>query len=307
MAKWVDWFETNMPISYLKRAKCNPGLYRVHLKAITSFCGPDNEGMTTVVRHRSNTGFIVSVLDSQNCPGTLLNNVKNTLPQTETMMHSIDVFCSLDDAVALSVYHYCNDYHELEKPSVADVEKVVQYAEEIQLGKHAPDLLPLSDYSRERLENWLRRCSAYFVRCTFKSYTYRIYVLDNIARQSGQPAIAWIADPDNLRFDLPPRADSGMEDVRAKRAQKRKKLATAFWIYGSVSSVPNIKVLQSACRVLLMHKLNIERAHTDTVWNEQGKPTILFRFFVFPTEGLAASAADLHGVAERAIADLRQA
>lgn len=49
------------------------------------------------------------------------------------------------------------------------------------------------------------------------------------------PQIAWIADPDNLRFDLPPRADSGMEDVRAKRAQKRKKLATAFWIYGSVS------------------------------------------------------------------------
>eukprot|EP00668_Euglena_longa_P008180 GGOE01009845.1.p1 GENE.GGOE01009845.1~~GGOE01009845.1.p1 ORF type:complete len:809 (-),score=225.90 GGOE01009845.1:554-2671(-) len=262
--------------------------------------------MTTVVRHRSNTGFIVSVLDAQNCPGTLLNNVKNTLPQTETMMHNIDVFCSLDDAVALSVYHYCNDYHELEKPSNEDVEKVAQFAEEVQLGKHAPDLLPLSDYSRERLENWLRRCSAYFVRCTFKSYTYRMYVLDRVARQSGQPGIAWLADPDNLRFDLPPRADSGMEDNRAKRAQKRKKLATAFWIYGSVSSVPNIKVLQIACRVLLVHKLNIERAHTDIIWTDQGKPTILFRFFVFPTEELVSSQADLQDIADKAVTNLTE-
>lgn len=31
---------TNMPMSYVKRARYNPGLYRVHLKAITSFCGP---------------------------------------------------------------------------------------------------------------------------------------------------------------------------------------------------------------------------------------------------------------------------
>jgi hypothetical protein len=302
LAKWVSWFETNMPKSYLKRVQHNLGLYRVHLKAITSFCGPDTEDTTTVVRHRCHAGFVVTVLDTQNCPGTLLHNVKNTLPQTETMMHSIDVFCSLDDAVAISVYHYCNNYQQLDKPSEQDMEAVVRFAEEVQLGQHRPDLLPLSDYCREHLVAWLQRCTASYVRCTFAAHVYRMYLFDRAARVSGQAMIGWKAEPSILQCDLPPRAAEDLQDNRAKRDQKRRKLATAFWIYGCVPAVPNIKALELACRVLLAQKLNIERAHTDTLWNLQGTPNVLFRFFVFPEELTEDTAA----LADRTVAGLRQ-
>eukprot|EP00668_Euglena_longa_P008178 GGOE01009843.1.p1 GENE.GGOE01009843.1~~GGOE01009843.1.p1 ORF type:complete len:801 (-),score=230.36 GGOE01009843.1:554-2677(-) len=263
--------------------------------------------MTTVVYHKLNNGLIISVLDAQNRPGALLSNAKNTLPQTDATLHSIAMFCSLDDAVALSVFHYCNNYLELERPSNEDVKKVMEFSEEVQMGKHTPELLPLNGFSKDQLENWLCRCPASFVRCTLAPYAYRLYTLSEMDRHSGEPAIAWTADPDTLRFDLPPQADSGMEDGRARRALKREKLAAAFWIYGSVSSLPSLKVLQVACWVLLNCKLSVDQAHTDTIWNDQGKPTVLFRFLVFPVEESAASEASLQLIAEKALVDLRQA
>ncbi len=67
--------------------------------------------------------------------------------------------CSLDDTVALSVYHYCNDHQQLETCTEEEVQNIIQFAEAVQLGKHVPDFLPASDYSRKHLEAWLRRCT----------------------------------------------------------------------------------------------------------------------------------------------------
>eukprot|EP00667_Euglena_gracilis_P001080 EG_transcript_1080 len=253
-----------------------------------------------------NSGFVISILDAQSSPGGLLNNVKTTLPQTEAMLHSIDVFCSLDDTLCLSVFHYCNDHHELEQPSETDLKRVLQYVEAVQLGEHSPQLLPRSDFSEERLQQWLWRCPASFLRSTFTPYIYRMYLLDTSPR-NGQPVIAWFADPDNMDLDLPLRVDGGAAMDHAKRTQKQAKLATAFWIYGCVSSMPNIKVLQLVCRVLLAHKLNIEQTHTTSVWDNQGKLTILFSFLVFPMEDHTSPVVHMWDAAEKVVADLRQA
>eukprot|EP00667_Euglena_gracilis_P002471 EG_transcript_2471 len=300
------WVAANMPRSYLRRVGCSPGLLRVHLRAIAGFSGPDSNCTTTVLRQNLQNGFTISVLDTQASPGSLLHTVQNTLPQTDTMMHSIDAFCSLDDTLSLSVYHYCHDRHALEPPGDADAAEVARFAAEAKLGRHTPDLTPLPPDRQDQLGGWLRRCPNHFVQSVCASHMHRLFLLDCSARQTGQPEVAWFADPAHAGLDLPLQLDSSPKQspTAARRTQKRRQLAASVWVYGSVPSVPNIKVFQIACRVLLAFKLNIEQAHTDTTWEELGKPAVLFRFLVC---GPAGKAAGTGAVAQRAVAALRPA
>ena len=67
-----------------------------------------------------------------------------------------------------------------------------------------------------------------------------------------------------MKYDMPIR-DCAVESSTEARERKKEKLASAFWISACVPSVPTIVVMEIACSVLLDCKLNIERAHADTV------------------------------------------
>ena len=145
--KWMTWFELNMPLCYVERVcqASQAGLHRVHLRALGSFCGPNNNDTTTVVRHKEENGFIVSVLESQSNPGTLLNIIRNTLPQATATLYCIEVFTSLDDCLALSVYHYYNIRDKVEKPSDDDKRPIFDFAVDMK-----------QDHTQKLLDTWLQ-------------------------------------------------------------------------------------------------------------------------------------------------------
>eukprot|EP00667_Euglena_gracilis_P001774 EG_transcript_1773 len=290
-----------MPESYLSRAVHNPGLFRVHITAINSFFGPDHEDTTMVVQHRFSNGFVVSVLDTQNCSGSLLHTLRNTLPPSDRMMHTMNIYTSFDDTLSLSVFHYCHDYHRLEKPTEADIEPIIKFSEEVQLGVHLPAFHPQRDYSQDHLTMWVSRCTAFHIRSTSAKVIYRMYTHDKAVTSSGQPVVEWEEDEDELRRDLPP-----PDADPALRQRKQQALQGAFWVNGLVHAVPVLKVVEACCRAFLAAKLSIERAHASVNWGEAKSPTVLMQFLVAPTVDSRGPGTDTRAQAERTVAAISE-
>ena len=302
--KWLDWFELNMPLCYIERVCRSESLRRVHLRALASFCGPENSDTTTVVRHREDDGFIVSVLETESSPGTLLNIIRNTLPQAQAALYCIDVFTSLDDSVGLSVYHYCHDRSKLRGPSAEDKQHIFEFAEEVQNEKHAPSIPATQDFSHRELDAWLQGCPGYYIRCTQPRRVFNMFRYCNMARVTQSAVVEWELDQaDDMKYDLPIR-DCGVDSSTVIREKKKEKLAASFWVCGCIPRLPVIPVMEMACSVLLNLKLNIERAHADTVWDNHATQYVLVCFFVFSHED---NAEDLADTARLAAATLRRA
>lgn len=267
----VPWFLQNMPASYFKQVPQE--LQSKHVQAIAAV----RELLESELNLRMATtdkdgAHYVTFISSGTNIGLLYKQLKALAPPHGHDLNAVDVFSSVDGAVALNMFTFIKgeDFNAaFNTASIEDAKHVLAVAEEIQSGKHAED----SNYPAP---------SPLFERAELLKY------IENIA-----PMYASQSNPrrfliQRMMYEKVKDNDGVEVHIEPHFRLRDKGDHTASWLTIAASNVLPEVMLRLCCAILEARGLDISRAHMDTVKNTEHNnqdSVVMLRLLVKSEEG----------------------
>lgn len=245
--KVVPWFLKSMPASYFRLIP--EDLRKQHVKAVAAVHDLDMQDLSLKIETKSASGNTeITMLNTETQQGSLLKQL-NSLPVIKNhSLANVDVFSSSDGQFALNVFSFEPDSHIVESTRVDQAEHIMKYAEELRAGKHDADPVAskwAETATFEELSDYLAKCSpSYVARSTPRRFLLQKELYD-IVRGTDASAVR-------------------IEDYHGSSGPPT---GSAAWVTIATGNMIPEVLLKITTGVLTARKMDIWRAHMDTVYD----------------------------------------
>eukprot|EP01038_Epipyxis_sp_PR26KG_P010640 gene10640-14290_t len=244
--KAVPWFLKSMPASYFRTVP--EPLRAQHLKAIVALRDLMQSDLSLKIENKELDGALeVTFINSQTKTGLLHAQLKTLVVPDGYELSKVNVFSSLDEAVALNIFSFENTQRVNVTATPEDSVHILDYAKELQSGQHLNDVLaprPNKLFDEANLKSYFERISPSYAR----SSTPRRFLVHRELYEK-----VYTNDGTAVHIELHPDSVTGLLDK-----------STAWVTIAAANVLPEV-LLRLCSAIITARKLNISKASLDSI------------------------------------------